>query len=250
VTQRPARALPSVGSGSSRLALLLGLVSLACASAPDDRAVQKPTAVLVAPVSFNQRSMPAPLELGIPVTQEVLVRALWEQDVRVVSPPRDAFRAAWIEAERGVGSLLGPDGKLDPARYDAVVLAVMKGYHDAGERFDAMLIPYLVLRKGSVTGHSVKCDGVSRMLPLEYANRADAHIEARRGLEATCTALRVLAYASDGTRLYERYGGLEVAWRMRVSEGGWRWTERGDLFRNRSDLEDGVELVLSPLLRD
>jgi hypothetical protein len=230
--------------------MLLGSWPLACVSEPDVPPLAKPTAVLLAPVSFNQQSMPEPLEQGIASTQEVLVRVLWEQDVRVISPPVDHFRMAWLTAERGVGSLAGPDGKFDPSRYDAVVRGVMEAYQEGGEKFDVLLLPYVVLRKGAVTGHSVKCDSVSRMLPLEYVNRDAAHIEARRGLETSCTALRVLAYAADGQRLYERYGGLEVAWRMRVDGLNWKWTERGDLFRNRKDLEEGAGVVLSPLLRD
>jgi hypothetical protein len=232
------------------LALLLGSGPMACVSEPDVPPIAKPAAVLLAPVSFNQRSLPEPLEPGIASTQEVLVRALWEQDVRVISPPREQFRETWTRAERSVGSLVGPDGKLDLSRYDAVVQAVMKSYQEGGESFDVLLLPYLVVRKGVVTGHSVKCDSVARMLPLEYVNRDAAHIEARRGLETRCTSLRVLAYADDGQRLYERYGGLEVAWRMRVDGLDWEWTERGDLFRNRKDLEEGVDVVLSPLLRD
>jgi hypothetical protein len=231
-------------------ALLLGGWPLACVSEPDPQPLAKPAAVLLAPVSFNQQSMPEPLELGVASTQEVLVRTLWEQDVRVISPPVEHFRQAWLTSERNVGSLAGADGKIDPSRYDAVVRAVMKSYQEGGETFDVLLLPFLVLRNGVVTGHSVKCDNVSRILPLEYVNRDAAHIEARRGLETTCTSLRVLAYAADGQRLYERYGGLEVAWRMRVDGLRWKWTERGDLFRNRKDLEEGAGVVLSPLLRD
>jgi hypothetical protein len=37
---------------------------------------------------------------------------------------------------------------------------------------------------------------------------------------------------------------------MRVDGLRWKWTERGDLFRNRKDLEEGAGVVLSPLLRD
>jgi hypothetical protein len=167
----------------------------------------------------------------------------------VNTPAPADFRNAWLTAAKSVGSLYGPDGRFDPARYDAVARSLVQVYRGRGEQFEILLIPYLIYRDGAVVGQSVQWDGVARHLPFEYANRDVTHMESRRGLKAACISLRVVAYDADGNRLFETYGGLEVAVRMKLAEGRWTWTERGDLFRDRDDLEEGTRVALKPLLR-
>lgn len=233
----------------ARLLAALLLSTLACATEPPEPPLPHISSVLLAPMSFNQ-NLPAPLQPGAPVVHELVSGVLWEQDIRVSSPPVDEFQGTWKSEGQAVGSLYGPDGKLDPARYDAAVRALIAAYRARGAQFDALVIPYLALRPGVVTGQSVGWDGASRKLPLERSNRDVTHMEARRGLQVRCTSVLVLVYDTQGNRLFERYGGLEVAQRMQAAEGHWRWTDRGDLFRNREDLEDGVRFALEPLLED
>lgn len=238
-----------MGRGGRLFAALL-LSMLACASKPaDEPPLPRISAVLLAPVSFNQ-NLPAPLEKGAPIVQEIVAGVLWEWDIRVSAPPADEFQGTWKNEGQSVGSLYGADGKLDPARFDAAVNALIAAYRARGVQFDALVIPYLAVRSGAITGQSVGWDGTSRQLPLERSNRDVTHMVARRGLHARCTSVLVLVYDAQGKRLFERYGGLEVAQRMQMAEGHWRWTDRGDLFRNRKDLEEGVRFALQPLIED
>jgi hypothetical protein len=224
------------------------LAFLACASAPKAAPLPRVLSVLLAPMSFNQ-NLPAPLDAGSSIVLEVLSGTLWKQDIQVVAPPTQEFQEVWTsQAKTTVGTLYGADGKLDRTRYDAAVRALASTYHSRGVSFDAIVIPYLAARRGSVTGQSVSWDGTSHRLPVERPNRDVTQIEVRRGLEVGCTSVLVLVYDAQGTLLFERYGGLEVAQRMQAAEGRWRWTERGDLFRNRNDLEEGVRIALQPLL--
>lgn len=223
--------------------------TLACATKPAEQPLPRISAVLLAPVSFNQH-LPAPLEKGAPIIHEIVAGVLWEWDIRVSSPPADEFQGTWKNEGQSVGSLYRADGKLDPARFDAAVKALIAAYRARGVQFDALVIPYLAVRSGAITGQSVGWDGTSRQLPLERSNRDVTHMVARRGLQARCTSVLVLVYDAQGERLFERYGGLEVAQRMQMAEGQWRWTDRGDLFRNRKDIEEGVRFALQPLIED
>ena len=130
-------------------ALLLS--TLACATKPADEPLPRISAVLLAPVSFNQ-NLPAPLAPGSPIIQEIVAGVLWEWDIRVSSPPADEFQSTWKNEGQSVGSLYGADGKLDPARFDAAVTALIAAYRARGVQFDALVIPYLAVRSGAITG--------------------------------------------------------------------------------------------------
>ena len=231
-----------------RLALI-GMLLLACAGTPED-ATPLPViaSVLVAPVGVRERA-PQQVEAGAAVLDEVIARVLWEKDLRVQAAPAEQFRADWKQAQQQVDSAAGGDAQPEAARFDAAAAAVVAAWRARGTEFDALLIPYLVNRDGTVVGESVQWDGVVRQLPVEYEYHDKAHVEARRRLSTRCTSLRMLVFAADGRRLFERYGGLETTQTMKIAEGNWSWTERGDLFRDRADLEDGARVALKPLLR-
>jgi hypothetical protein len=60
-------------------------------------------------------------------------------------------------------------------------------------------------------------------------------------------SLRVVAYAKDGTRLFEQRGGLEVAIEYFA---GLQTRPRQDLFQDASAVEEGVAIALAPLFTD
>ena len=230
------------------LAVML-LSNLACATKPPEPPLPHISSVLVAPMNFNQ-DLPEKLDAGAPVVHELLSGLIYQRDIRVSSVPFEEFHDIWIAEAKAVGTLYDAEGNLDPARYDEAVRSLVAAYRKRGAEFDVLLIPYLAVRPGSVVGQSVKWDGTTQRLPLEYRNRDRAHLEARRGLQVGCTSLHVLAYDAEGKRLFERYGGLEVMQRMQIDENGWRWASRDDLFRKRTDLEEGVAIALEPLLEN
>lgn len=239
----------------ARRRLCLG-AALACALSacagtrePELAPLPEIDAVLLAPLGVTSTREVA---TGAEALDEVIARVLWESDLRVHAAPAAEVRSDWSAAQRDVGPIGVPGEPGDEAsqRFDRAAAALAAAWRARGTEFDALLIPFVVNRPGTVVGQSVQWDGVVRPLPLEYAHRDKAHVEARRRLTARCTTLRVLAYGADGRRLFERYGGLEVTQRMKIAEGNWSWTQRSDLFRKRDDLEDGVRVALRPLLRD
>jgi hypothetical protein len=227
--------------------LASALLGLGCAGTPE--LVLPPVhAVLVAPLGLDQARHA--VEPGAEVLDELISRVLWERDLRVHAPPADELREDWEQARRASAPAPGRGAPADDEAVDAAAGALVASWRARGTEFDVLLIPYLRKRQGVVVGQSVQWDGAVRRLPLEYEYREKVHVESRRGLEVPCTSLRVLAFGSDGRRLFELYGGLEVTLRMKLAEGRMSWTERGDLFRNREDLEDGVRIALRPLLED
>jgi hypothetical protein len=231
--------------------VLLGLLCTAwfgCATSPDVLPGPKPRAVLLAPTSVDLR-LAEDLRAGAPVINEMIGRLLWEQDMQVNAPPLPEFYELWRQAALAAS---GDGGAEAAAHNDVAVSALLDGLRAQGANFDALLIPYLTVRPGTVTGQSVMWDGVARRLPLSYKNRDVAFLVVRRRVEAPCTSLGVVAYGAHGERLFERIGGLEVAKQMWVSDDGKRrgWNERADLFQDKKVLRDGVEEALEPLLRN
>ena len=220
-----------------------------CATSPSALPIPKPRAVLLAPTTVDTM-MPSALRSGAPIVQQVIGRLLWEQDMQVNAPPLPEFYDLWREAADATAPQ--PAIASAGAVNDVAVRALLDGLRARGENFDALLVPYLTIRPGTVTGQSVMWDGVARRLPLSYKNRDAAFLVARRGVYASCTSLGVVAYGPHGERLFERIGGLEVAKRMWVSDDGHRrgWNDREDLFQDQSALRSGVKEALYPLLRD
>jgi hypothetical protein len=240
-----------VRKGGRIAAGLLSACLAGCVTHPDALPGPKPRAVLIAPTSVDQR-LPEPLRAGVPLLQQMISQMLWAQDLRVDAPTLPEFAALWEEAERAAAVAGGlADGGAAPRR-DVAVRELLDGLRARGERFDALLVPYLTVRPGVVTGQSVSWDGVTRRLPLEYRHRDVRFLVVRRRVEAPCTSLGVVAYDARGERLFERIGGLEVAKRMWVSDDGHRrrWEDREDLFQDQRALQSGVEVALEPLLRN
>jgi hypothetical protein len=235
-----------IPAGSKALLMTLAVFGVwlgACATAPDAVPIAKPRVVLLAPTSFDSR-LSARLEAGATVVDELLGHVLWRDDVEVHRTRGALFRDAWLAAARSAATD-SPGGD----RHDRTVYALVQDLQARGARFDALVIPYLTLRRGSVYGHSVHWDGVTRRLPLDPRQRDAGFLLARRGVEAPCTSLRVIAYDARGVRLFEGLGGLEVASRLHLDGGRGSLRERSDLFQDAGALRDGVHVALRPLLR-
>lgn len=226
---------------------LLGAGLLACATSPQLPGRQ-PKAVLLAPTSIDFL-LAEDLRPGAPIVHELIGRLLGEQEVRVNAPALPEFYTLWRDA--ALAGAASDTGRTDAAAHDVAVQALLDSLRARGENFDALLVPYLTVRPGSVTGPFVTWDGVARRLPLFDKHRGAA-FRARRPIYTSCTSLGVVAYGAHGERLFERIGGLEVAKRMWVSDDGRRggWNDREDLFQDAKALRNGVEEALQPLLRN
>jgi len=222
---------------------LLVAVLAGCATSPTALPIPKPHAVLLAPTTVDTL-MASDLRSGAPIVHQMIGQLLWEQDMQVNAPPLPEFYELWRQAAETTGSEAAP---VPLAVNDVAVRMLLDGLRARGENFDALLVPYLTVRRGTVTGESVRWDGVARRLPFSYQNR-DPFLVAQRGVSAACTSLGVIAYGPHGERLFERIGGLEVAKRMWVDGHRRGWNDRDDLFQDENALRSGVKEALYPLL--
>lgn len=221
----------------------IALAALACASATGTA----PRRVLLAPVAFDQALDPA-LVAGAPVVREEMKTALAAGGVTVLAPERAEFAEIWVDATQDLGRMRDARGRVDRVRLGTASQALLRGYRARGEELDAVLFSFFEVMPVQVRGWAASWDGVERSI------QADRKIRQRySGLwpndrDAPCLSLRVVAYTADGTRLFDRRGGLEVLSEFRPE----RLEElpRQDLFERRADLREGVEIALAPLLEN
>ena len=160
--------------------LFLGFAALGgCATGPAPVSAPMPRSILLAPTAVEGR-LAGQLEAGVPTVHKLIGQVLWEQDVQVGTLSSEELAAIWEIASRSVAL---EDAARDPERTrDLAVDAVVDTLRAKGSRFDALVIPYLVVRNGSINGTSVWWDGVRRQLPVDAPHRHNVLMPMRRGL--------------------------------------------------------------------
>ena len=226
----------------------LALVCVACATAPEKPALPRLSSVLLAPMSFNQ-NLPAPLEPGLDVVRDEVAMQLEARGVTVETPSLAAFHDVWLRAGREIGTLYDANGRLDKSRFYAAVRAFVKAWRDQGKPFDVLLLGYFHVQGVTILAGSASWDGVKRRVRVD---KQDAPMELKHlwpnRLETPCVSVRIIAYAADGTRLFEQRGGLEVVNEFRVKDMDVHY--RTDLFEDRAVVQEGVSIALRPLFPD
>ena len=226
----------------------LALVSVACANAPEKPPLPRVSSVLLAPVSFNQ-NLPAPLEPGLDVVRDELAVQLEARGVTVETPSLAEFHDLWLSSGREVGTLYDANGRLDRGRFDAAVRAFVGSWREHGKPFDVLLLGYFHVQGVTIYAGTASWDGVERRVRVD---KQDAPMDLKHlwpnRMETPCVSLRLIAYAADGTRLFEQRGGLEVVNEFRVKDLDVR--HRTDLFEDRAAVQEGVAIALRPLFPD
>jgi hypothetical protein len=222
---------------------LLGAFIVACIGTTPARPLE---AVLLAPPNFN-RELPRIFEAGPAAVAGELRAVLETRGVRVLEPDLLEIREVWESATSDVGTLLDARGDFDRALLDAAALKLAQAYRSRGQRFDALLLSYLESRTATISGSSASWDGVKRHVQIDRSKAGKDLWKWPNHEPAACVSLRVVAYAGDGQRLFERYGGLEVVHRYRSRDLAEivRW----DLFLDRAALREGIEIALAPLFQ-
>lgn len=225
-------------------------VLLAGCATPPDAAVPRPRSVMLAPTAVDTR-LAARLEPGAPAIHRLIGQVLHEQDVQVGTVDLDEFDRYWQDASQAIEQSAvsaAPGGA--GTSFDAAIRFLVTSLRSRGSSFDALVLPYVTVRPGSINGKAVVWDGVSRRLPFHSETHGDFFME-RRVRRTPCTSLYVIAFDARGRRLFERVGGLEVASRLQqLADGRGRWTERTDLFQDPDALRPGVRIALRPFLRN
>ncbi len=178
-----------------------------------------------------------------------------ERDVvaYVEATGREAERVSSFEVEQRLHAIATPSGEGDDAARAERIRSELARRLAADHPADVIAMPALRVRQGNYTGRMLLWDGASRAVPIETDGNAtmEVHSIAGKGLG---TSLRMTILTPDGTRVFERYVGLEPIEQYRMSGVGTvggvsiQGSHRNDLFRDRELLEEAVTRSFEPLL--
>jgi len=201
-------------------------------------------------------ALPAELEGGVEPVQQAIVAYLQAQGRgvdRLTLPEAQTVWAAAIEDAKASGA------KLD---FAATARAFTRRLAD-GRRFDAVVMPSLLLITTRIQHRRAEWDGVERHLrivnlPHRTAGRSDNWL--LQGLQnvgmssnALATTLHVVVLSREGRQVFEGRGGLEL-----VHEADFKdylknhhidVHARSDLLQDPKVLREGVEVAFTPYLQ-
>ena len=234
----------------------LGL-ALACAgSGAGPQRLPGRDRVIVAPVNLAVK-LPTELEGAVEPVRAEIIAYLQGRDARVAEVwPADAWDL-WREAmlataaERGAAEL----------HLDAAVERFLADLSQHAE-FGAFVLPTLVYRQARVWGQTARWDGVRRRISVRARFSADSRLptveptgigEAEiKGARVPGVSLQVLIFAPDGERVYEGWGGIDLAHAVQVTgsraTGHGRPVPRIDPFREPEHVREGVRIALDAYL--
>jgi hypothetical protein len=224
---------------------LLALWWIGCATAPEPGIVLK--RVLLAPLSFNQ-NLPEQLDAAPFVVQEEMAAYFSSRGVAVVAPTLAEFYDSWQIAGKETGTLYDDQGVFVPERFDNVVRDLIEDYRARSESFDLLVLSYIDVKPVTIRAGSATWDGVERKVRVDREGVSGGLRWWPNRTNANCVSLRIVAYRPDGSRLFERRGGLEVANEFRSRN--LQVSIRQDLFQDRVAVREGVEIALAPLFRE
>jgi hypothetical protein len=231
------------------LGVWMAILLVGCVTSPE-ASLPKPRSVMLAPTAVDTR-LAARLEPGAPAIHKLIGQVLYEQDVQVGTIDLAELDSYWQAASHAIEqSAVSATPGSGNTSFDAAIQFLVSNLRSRGSSFDALVLPYVTVRPGSINGRAVVWDGVSRRLPFQSEKHGEFFMQ-RRVRRTPCTSLYVIAFDAQGRRLFERVGGLEVASRLQqLDNGQGRWTERTDLFEDPDALRPGVQLALRPFLRN
>jgi len=232
---------------------VLGWVVLLAACATSG-AVPEPLAgadrLVVAPLNLAVK-LPMELEDGVQPVRDEIIAYLKRRDARVaVLWPSDAWEL-WKQ------SMVASAGAKDGTQRLEQAVGIFVEELARNAEFGAFMLPTLVYREAEVWGDTARWDGVRRRLPQRTRSTANARLPALepsigesrvRGAKVPGVSLHVLVFAPDGRRIFEGWGGLDLAHAVLVT--GSVATGHGNLvpglnpFRNPDHLREGIALAL------
>ena len=140
---------------------------------------------------------------------------------------------------------------VDPSKFTKAILLEIR--QDIARRLsaqygaDAVVFSTVVLRKGKSFGRTAFWDGVSRKQILEISGKY-SQIFFRMSGACTGTSLWLDIYDSNGKKIFENYGGLELVHRYEVIDMMYRAIKRTDFFEDEMLLKDGISVALNPFI--
>jgi hypothetical protein len=234
----------------ARAALLVALASLVggCPAPgynPSGRAeVER---VLVLPLNVVA-AMPRELAHGARDVDRILLDYLAERGKAVEAMKYDDSVAAWRagESECRAHEKKGCDRFADVAPFVARQLRATHAY-------DALLVPYLLLRGARTNGEMATFDGVKR--PLDAGLPANGPLWLAQN-RIRAASLKVFGFHPDGKRMFAGIGGIDLVDRIELSREQYpppytvpyTVEVREDVLRDPATIREGVEIALRDLV--
>ncbi len=168
---------------------------------------------------------------------------------RVATPSPEECRQLWVRSVEEVEAQ--PDA---PKGFEAAVrvltMKLRRRY-----ALDALVIPSLIYRPARMNGHKVSWDGVSRTLRVLNPPGSFGSIVVSTSFagQTQAVSLHVLAFDPEGEKVFESFGGLDLAhdveiWGRSRSQVQWNYLLRPELHEDRELLREGVALAFDPYL--
>lgn len=213
------------------------------------------TAFLLCPVNLVI-ALPAELEGGVEPVQEAIVAYLQ-------AGGRSVERVALPDATSLWQQSVAEDERGDPTPDFASAVKIFTRRLGEARRFDAVVMPSLLLHYTRVRHRTASWDGVERRLrvvnvPHQSAGRNDNFLTGNlQGIgmsgDAPVTSLHVVVLSRDGRQVFEGRGGLELAQEVDLQKvmktHRIEMHMRGDLLQDPQVLREGVEIAFTPYLR-
>lgn len=238
------------------LAAWLALLWLAaCASrypytiAPGQKGAPGVQTVVLLPLNLV---VALPPELGPPVERvsEQIEAYLGRRGKTVIAPGVYDSRLAWNDAVSRAKTVASEES------FDAAMRILVERLQET-QRFDALVMPSLVYRDARMQAwsHIAIWDGVKRELHATGEENRDGDVQLMNSFygKISAVSLHVLVYDAQGGRVFERFGGLDLAHEADVSalyqqkpEGWLRLKD--EVLGDTAAVREGIRIAFYPYL--
>jgi hypothetical protein len=242
--------VPARRNAFARIASLLaiGLAAAGCArpAAVSPAGAPPARSVLLFPLNVVV-PMPTGLESGAASVSEALHAYLEAHANRVETLDPAAARAAWLAAAQELKAELGET----QMSFDGAARVLARTLHRE-RRFDALVLPWLVLRPAKVHGRTVTWDGVTRTLRVVGGDQRTHFLLADFEAQAAAPSLQVAVFAADGGKLSEAVGGLDLIHLMLIvgdpPQIDAQVLPSSQILADHANVSEGIALALDPFL--
>jgi len=193
--------------------------------------------IVVLPTNFDA-TPPNYLAPGTERLTQVVAKRIEDSGRTVVRVPPSGALAAARQSLRD----LGLNKKYRPKKVRPHLSQNLASQHSA----DLVIISTVVVRDAEGAGSSVSWDGAEQQF---WSHKLPARISATKRPKGIALSLHVLGFDARGEPVFEAYGGLELAYAVRmVGRDTYRVTQRDKLLEDAGVLSAGVERAFSDLL--
>ena len=191
--------------------------------------------------------IPAGLEAGAPSVEVELRTYLESRGKRVQTlAPRDAH-AAWLAGAQALKAEVG-DAQMSFEGAARILARQLAKAH----RFDALVLPWIVLRPAKVRGRVVRWDGVTRTLRVVNPSGRSLGFLDDFEAQAAAPSIQVAVFSAEGARIFEGAGGLDLIHALAI-EGDPPKVDAvprpcSEVFSDLTPIREGIAVAFDPFL--